>query len=94
MKISELTSMSRKVNITAKVIEKKEPREVTTRFGKTIVTEAVVEDESGEIALVLWGEDGNKVNEGDEIKVENGYVTEWNGLLQLNIGKYGKLSVL
>jgi replication factor A1 len=94
MAISELSANSRKVNITAKVTQKKEPREVNTRFGHTKVTEAVIEDESGTITLVLWGEDGDKINEGDEIKVENGYISEWQGNLQLNIGKFGKLTVL
>jgi len=94
MKISELTSTSRKVNIEGKVTEKKEPREVNTRMGRTTVTEAIVEDDSGTVVLILWGEDSNKVSEGDNIKVENGYITEWSGTLQLNIGKFGKLSVV
>jgi len=94
MNISELTSTSRKVDVTGKVKERKEPREVTTRFGKTTVTEFVIGDDSGEIVLVLWGEDGDKIKEGDEVKLENGYVTEWNNVLQLNKGKFGKLTVL
>ncbi|MEM7819525.1 MAG: OB-fold nucleic acid binding domain-containing protein [Candidatus Aenigmatarchaeota archaeon] len=94
MKISEIDINSRKVNIIAKVIEKREPREVNTRFGKSIVTNAVIEDETGDIILVLWGDEANKINEGDTIKIENGYVTEWGGMLQLNIGKFGKLSIL
>jgi replication factor A1 len=31
---------------------------------------------------------------GDKIKIENGYITSFKGELQLNIGKYGKLTVL
>jgi ssDNA-binding replication factor A large subunit len=29
----------------------------------------------------------------DLVKVENGYVTSFRGELQLNVGRYGKLSV-
>lgn len=94
MKISELNFNSKKVSITAKVTEKREPREVNTRMGKTIVTNAVLEDETGSIILVLWGDESTKVNEGDTLKIDNGYVTEWSGQLQLNIGKFGKMSVL
>jgi len=34
------------------------------------------------------------VNVGDKIKIENGYVTSFKGEIQLNIGKFGKLTVL
>lgn len=94
MKISELKEGSTKINITAKVVEKEETREVTTRFGHTKVANAVLEDDSGTIVLVLWGEQADKVNEGDSVKIDNGYVKEWNGSLQLSVGKYGKLTIL
>jgi replication factor A1 len=94
MKISELNFNSRKVSITAKAIEKREPREVNTRNGRTTVTNAVLEDETGTIILVLWGDESNKVNEGDTVKIDNGYITEWSGQLQLNVGKFGKMTVL
>jgi ssDNA-binding replication factor A large subunit len=32
-----------------------------------------------------------KVN--DKIKVENGYVTAFKGEIQLNVGKFGKLTI-
>lgn len=94
MKISELNLNSRKVNVEAKVISMDDPREITTRFGQTQVANATVEDETGTIKLVLWGDETEKCKEGDRIKVENGFVKEWNGELQLSIGKFGKLTVL
>ena len=94
MKIAELNNNSRKINITATVTEKEEPRDVNTRFGKTRVAEAIIEDDSGNMKLVLWVVviDGLKI--GDIVKIENGYIKEWNGELQLSVGKYGKMSVL
>jgi replication factor A1 len=94
MKISDLKEGSGKVNIEAKVVEKEATREITTRFGRTKVANAVIEDDSGTIVLVLWGEQADNVNEGDTVKIENGYVKDWNNSLQLSVGKYGKLTVL
>ncbi len=94
MKISDLKEGSSKVNLEAKVTEKEETREVTTRFGRTKVANAVIEDESGSIVLVLWGEQADNINQGDQVKIENGFVKEWNNSLQLSIGKFGKLTVL
>ena len=94
MKIAEINSDSRKINITATVTEKEEPRDVNTRYGKTRVAEAIIEDDSGNIKLVLWGDEIDGIKLGDKIKIENGFVKEWNGEMQLSAGKYGKISVL
>lgn len=91
--ISEISAETRKINLEAKVIEKEPVRNVNTKFGQTKVCNAIIEDESGSMILILWGEEVDKVNSGDKIKIENGYVKEWNGSLQLNVGKYGKLDV-
>ena len=94
MKISELKDGTGKVDVKAKVVSKEEPRNVNTRYGATQVCNATIEDESGEIKLVLWGDDVEKIKEGDELEITNGYVNEWNGTLQLNVGKFGKMNVL
>ena len=94
MKISDLKDGAGKVNVEAKVIEKDGGREITTKFGHTKVSNAVLEDDSGTITLVLWGDDVDKVKEGDTVKIENGFVKEWNNALQLSVGKYGKMTIL
>jgi replication factor A1 len=95
MKIVELKPGMRRVEITAKVIEKSDPREVTTRFGDTSrVATAVVQDDSGTIKLSLWNETIDQVNVNDTVKIENGYVTAFRGETQLNVGRYGRLSVV
>lgn len=93
MKISELKAGTGKVNIEAKVIEKKEPREVNTMYGRKFVCEAVLEDDSGQVTLVLWGDEVSKVEVGNNVKIENGFVKEWNNQLQLSAGKFGKITV-
>ena len=94
MKIADLKDGTGKVNITAKVIEKGPVREVNTKNGRLKVSDAVIEDDSGTITLTLWGDEGDKIKQGDEVKIENGFVKEWNNSLQLSAGKYGKLVVL
>lgn len=94
MKISDLKDGAGKVDLEAKVVEKESPREVNTKFGRNKVANAVIEDDSGTIALTLWGDDTEKIKEGDTVKIENGFVKEWNGTLQLSVGKYGKMTVL
>lgn len=55
------------------------------------VCDALVGDETGVVYLTLWDDNITKVNEGETIRVENGYVTLFKGNIRLNIGKYGKL---
>jgi replication factor A1 len=55
------------------------------------VCDALVGDETGVVYLTLWDDNITKINEGDSIRVENGYVTLFKGNMRLNIGKYGKL---
>jgi replication factor A1 len=92
-KVGELTPQSRAVNVTAKVVSKSEIREIPMgRDGSAHkVCDALVGDETGVVYLTLWDDNITKVNEGDSIRVENGYVTLFKGNIRLNIGKYGKL---
>ena len=55
------------------------------------VCDALVGDETGVVYLTLWDDNIEKVNEGDTVRIENGYVTLFKGNIRLNIGKYGKL---
>ena len=85
----------KRVNVEAKVVEKGEPREVMSRFKDETykVADAVVADDTGSIKLTLWNEQIDQVNVNDNIKIENGYVTSFKGEIQLNVGKFGKLTV-
>ena len=86
----------RKVDIEATVIQKSEPREVTSRYTNETyqVADATIEDETGTITLTLWNEQVDQINIDDRVKIENGYIKSFRGELQLNSGKYGSLIVL
>jgi replication factor A1 len=96
LKISELRNGMKRVEVEATIVEKGNPRQVQSRFKEETynVADAVVQDESGTIKLTLWNEQIDQVNVNDKIKIENGYVTSFKNEIQLNVGKYGKLTVL
>ena len=95
MNIKDLRNGMKRVDVEAKVVEKGDPREVMSRYKDETykVADAVVADDTGSIKLTLWNEQIDQVNVNDSIKVENGYVTSFKGEIQLNVGKYGKLTV-
>jgi len=94
MAIKDLRPKQGKADVTATVISKEEPR-TWEKFGKQgKVTNAVIKDETGQIKLTLWNDEGDAVGVGDVIKITNGYVNEWQGEMQLTAGKFGKIEVL
>ncbi len=95
MDIKDLRDGAKRVDVQAKVVEKGDVREVKSRFNDATyrIVDAVVADETGSIKLTLWNEQIEQVNVGDNIKIENGYVTSFKGEIQLNVGKFGKLTV-
>jgi replication factor A1 len=85
----------KRVTVEANVVEKGDPREVRSRYKDETyqVADAVVADETGSIKLTLWNEQIEQVNVGNKIKIENGYVTSFKGEIQLNVGKFGTMTV-
>lgn len=94
MEISELRPGTGSVNIEAEVVSVDAAREINKYGRKLRVANATIKDGSGSIMLVLWNEQIDKVKSGDRVKIENGYVNEWQGTPQLTLGKFGKLTVL
>ncbi len=93
MKIADLKGEQSKVDIEGEVVEKGEPRTVNLRAGgQSDVVDCTIKDDTGSIKLSLWGDQINKVDVGDKVKIENGYTKAFSGEVQLNIGRYGKLS--
>ena len=95
MKIKELKNGMRRVDVEAKVLEKTPTREVMSRYKDVVhrVATAIVSDDTGKIKLTLWNEQIEQVNVNDNVKVENGYITTFRGEMQLNVGRYGTLTV-
>jgi replication factor A1 len=91
MTIKELKSGQGNVNVQGVITEVGEIR-IFNKFGRELkVANAVLKDDTGTIKLTLWNDEAIKYKEGDEIKIENGYVNEFQGEPQLTAGKFGKI---
>lgn len=94
MNISQIQPGMMGLNVTGKIKDIGEVREVSTKFGtKTTVATAVLHDSTGHVNLTLWGDQINKVKVGDEVEIVNGISKEWNGEIQVSVGKRGELKI-
>ncbi len=70
-------------------------REVRTRDGKPQrVRNGRLHDPTGEIELVLWGDDVETVKEGDRVRVVEGWVADYRGRPQVSAGRSGRIERL
>ncbi len=92
MKIAELKPGMRRVDVAGTIVKIDGPRDVQTKFGPGQVATATLKDDSGEVEVTLWNENISKVQVNDSVQIENGYVDSFRGKLQLNVGRYGKLT--
>jgi len=94
MEVKDLKPRMGKIDITLEITEKGETKEFS-KFGSVgRVCNAKAKDSTGEIAVTLWNEQIDQVNAGDLIKITNGYVSEYQGEMQLSTGKFGQLEVV
>jgi replication factor A1 len=94
MAIKDLQARQPAQRIEAVVVDMGPVREFN-KFGKTgKVATARIKDATGECNLSLWNEQVDLLKKGDHIIVTDGYVTEWQGEVQLTTGRMGKLEVV
>ncbi|NIR87805.1 hypothetical protein GWO13_09730 [Candidatus Bathyarchaeota archaeon] len=90
MDIRDLKPGMDHVNLRVEVLNITEPKQIITGTGiKHDILEAEVRDESGSMALVLWDERILPLKVGDNLQIENGFVTSFKGKWRINVGKYG-----
>lgn len=90
-KIEELNPRSRALNVIVKLVSKSDIREVVTRRDGSNhrICDATVGDETASIILTLWDNSIDEINEGETVRIKNGYVSLFRGSMRLNIGRYG-----
>jgi replication factor A1 len=97
MKIGELEESISGVNVLGKIYEVSEVREFTRDDGSVgKVISVLLKDETGLVRLTLWDEDVNLVKNtelGSIVSVENGYTKSGYGAVDLNVGRYGQISI-
>ncbi|MCD6403231.1 MAG: DNA-binding protein [Candidatus Aenigmarchaeota archaeon] len=95
MKIKDLRIGQNVDYLRAKVIDKEEKRQVMSKFGRALsVANVLLEDETGNIKLTLWGKDIDRVKEGDTVEIKDAYVKEFRGEKQLTLGRKGSMEVV
>lgn len=94
MKVSDLQPNSQVDNIELEVIDVGDTREFSNFRGSGRVANAKGKDDTGEVSITLWNDDIDKIKTGDKVKIENGWVKEYRGELQVSSGKFGKMSVV
>ncbi len=93
MHVSDLKPNMNGVDLTVRVVEVVEEKDVRSRKdgSEHHLRELLVGDESASVVLSLWDEKAKLVEPGDVISIKNGYTTVVRGSLRLNVGKYGKI---
>jgi ssDNA-binding replication factor A large subunit len=95
MLIKELKPRTPFNELVLEVVTKGEPRAFASANGQGTVCNAAVKDETGEeVSLTLWNDEYKLINDGDKIKITNGWVNEYKGKLQISAGRQGKIEVL
>ncbi len=78
----------------ARVIRKGEHREISTRYGPALVSDAELEDPTGTLPWRLWRNQIGMVKVGDVVLLENGFVRSFGDRMELNLGADGRITVL
>lgn len=85
--ISEAKNQRSDVNVEGVIADKEEPREVKTRYGTAKVCNVYLTDDDGRIKMSLWGDDIEKFNNGDRVRITGGYTNTFRNEVQLNVPK-------
>src|SRR5574340_1590483 len=94
--IDQLNRSQNKLEPIEGVIESiTEPRTVNLKTGgQAQVADAILKDDTGQIKMTLWDAQIKMVKVGSKVRIENGYISTFRGENSLNVGKYGKLTVI
>ena len=93
-KVKDLKAQMGSINIELEIVSLGEPKAFSSFKGQGTVANAAGKDDTGEISITLWNDQIKDVKEGDRVKIENGYVSEYKGQKQISTGKFGTLTVI
>ena len=95
MKVKDLKADNKFDVLELTITEKGDARSVSTFRGQSRVADAKGTDEDGDsVALSLWNDEIEQVNLNDRVRINNGWVRQWRGNLQVSAGRFGKLEVV
>ncbi len=95
VKIADITPSTRRFEVTFKVLEVGEERNVFSRRDNTEhrVADVLVGDETGTAIFSAWDDNIEKMKDmvGATVTLKNGYVSVYRGSMRLSTGRYGSL---
>ena len=94
MEIKDLKPNKAIDSLEVEIVEVEEAKEFTNFRGTGRLANVKAKDKTGEVKITLWNDQIGQVSKGAKIKIENGWVKEYRGELQVSTGKFGKLTVL
>ena len=94
MKVKDIKPRQRKINVELTIKDFGDLRKFSKFGTEGRVITALGFDDTGKICITLWNKDIDKVKIGDKIKITDGYSSEFQGILQITAGRYGKLEVI
>jgi ssDNA-binding replication factor A large subunit len=96
LKINEVEVGKNVADLVVRVWSVGPARMIATRTGrKTQLTEVLVVDETGTAVLSLWGFGaGEDLRVGQVIRITDGWAKEWQGKIQLSLGRSGRFEVV
>ena len=95
MNIEEAKNQRSDINLEGKIEDKGEARTVNTKYGETQAYDSYIVEATGRIKLTLWGDDAEKIKNGETVSIRSAYTTTFRNEVQLNVPKKnGKLEVV
>ncbi|MFH1400689.1 MAG: SOSS complex subunit B family protein [Nanoarchaeota archaeon] len=94
MKTTELKVKSNFDFLELEIVEKGDAREFQKFGNPGKVCNAKGKDEAGSVSITLWNEQVDQVQVGQKVRIDNGFVSEWQGEKQVSTGRGGTIKVL
>ena len=88
-------TMRNKITVQGKIEGKTDKRTINTKAGTQVDTcNAFLVDDSGKIKIQFWGDEVDKIQDGFNIRITNGYTNAYKGEVSITKGKYGSMEIL
>ncbi|MBN1940666.1 MAG: hypothetical protein JW772_00630 [Candidatus Diapherotrites archaeon] len=91
MKVKELQPMKSIDSLEVEIVSKEEPRQFASAKGSGTVCNCAAKDDTGEVKITLWNEQCNQFEEGDKVKITEGWCNLYKGTVQVSTGRNGTI---
>lgn len=96
LKLADIEPNANVSEIVLRVLQTQPPRIIKKRTGgTTMLKEILVTDGDTSVVLSLWGfNEGKDLSAGVVIRLTDGWAKEWQGKIQLSLGRSGKYEII